>query len=204
MSIIHLFHGTSYNRYLSIKENGFSSCKSTIWNCADEEMTYFYEMEKLCESECMEDEEEATKIQFCSERANESAQITSAIEKVPGNFTVVFELMVEDSVIEEYMEPDDSCENMSDVGAVTVPSNVLNELIDMGVIKVKVHFFPFNSKFSLFYLVGLIENEYFQDTLLECLSYAERSVLKQLNKDGIFIDEIFGPQDECLATEEWN
>lgn len=195
---IHLFHGTSFENYLSIKENGFSNCKRVIWNCSDEEKTYFYEMERLCKTEGIDCDEQG-KIEFCLERANENAQITASIEKNPYNKTVVFEFITEAEYLEDYMEGDDSCENM-DEKAVCIDSLVLNDLLRKRKAILITHFFRFLPKLSLFYLACVFSNPYFQDSINQ-LQYEEIEFIKEIIRGHIFVDEIFSYQEELWAEE---
>lgn len=201
MSTIHLFHGTSYNKYLSIKNSGFSDCKKTIWDCSIEEKTYFYEMERMSREEGMEDESIEDKIILCLEKANESAQITASLEphQVRNDRTVVFEILIDEKDLEEHLEEDDSCENT--YGAVQIYSLIINNLIKAKKATVIVHFFKFNPKFSLFYLVNLINNRYFEDSWNK-LEYEEKEVLRELSKSQCFIESIFDYTEE-IKIEQW-
>ena len=67
---------------------------------------------------------------------------------------------------EGYLDYDDSCENMYDSGAMKIRSAVINDLIKAHEeIGIKVYYLPFYPKLSLFYLVGLFNNQYFEETL---------------------------------------
>lgn len=195
---IHLFHGTSFENYLSIKEGGFSNCKRVVWDCSDEEKTYFYEMEGLCKTEGV-DCDEQDKIEFCLERANENAQITASIEKYPHNKTVVFEFITEAEYLEDYMERDDSCENMDEM-AVCVDSLILNNLLREKKAILIAHFFRFIPKLSLLYLANVFSNPYFQDSISQ-LCYEEIEFIKELIRGRVYVGEIFDYQEK-LGTEK--
>lgn len=196
MSIIHLFHGTSYNNYTNIKNNGFSDYKETVWSCSNKEKTYFYHMDNLCEAEGFNAESLEEKIDFCLSRANESAQITAAIDQEINTMTVVFEIIVDSNYVEDFMENDDSCENM--YGCVQINSLLINKLIKGGKATATVHFFKFNPKLSLFYLTGIIDNDYFEDSLYK-LDCTEREFIQQIRDARIFVDDIY--YGEKIKTE---
>lgn len=103
-----LYHGTSANSAHSIVEHGFCA-ESTVWTCSNTNETYFYDMESLADTECLETDTEDAK-HFAIIRALESAQLTAAIKGDKNSALYVFEIIIEDEDIEVW--EDDSCENM--------------------------------------------------------------------------------------------
>lgn len=165
----YFFHGTSYDNYIKIKENGFGTSKPVVWDCSDEEVTYMYDLTKFIEVEGYDDNDLEYQIYACTGRCNESAQITAALQESNYNSTVVFEFEVPDEYFDEfedYILPDLSCPHMEDCGAVTINSNTLNIFINEGKINVTVHIFEFYPKLSLFYIGGLYNSDYLDDIKL--------------------------------------
>lgn len=198
MSTIYLTHGTSLNRANNIFIHGFDSEK-LVWDCADPDVTYFYQVDKFAKAECMEEDELEYQIESAIYMSNESAQITSAFEKNPGDKTIVFEIKIDydesnkDEILGEIME-DDSCENMADCGAVCIENEIINKWIKQGIAKVKIHEFEFCPKIALCYIVSLAKNEYCLNSLNE-LSSIEFETLNVLAKNDFFIEELLAPDE---------
>lgn len=182
----YLFHGTTIEACNEILTGNYNPEK-TVWNCSDDYYMYVWELNKLCEAEGYEDDSLELVIDHCVERANESAQIANAILPNPYNQTVVIQFSIPDYLFkhlmdEGYLDYDDSCENMYDSGAMMLRSAVINDLIKAHEeIGIKVYYLPFYPKLSLFYLVGLFDNQYFQETL-EKLPSEDYRALEMLTK----------------------
>lgn len=189
MSTIHLFHGTSGNITEKILSYGFGRdkngrTKELVWNCADDSVTYFYDIRRVVESECIEDYELEEQISFCSERANENARITAALERNPMDHTVVFEIIVNEDDVKDFISPDCSCPNMDQ--AVTIEDEIINKLIKDGKIKIIIHEYDFIPKLALLYIAGLGNNEYIN---LSRLSSVEQHAIQSMNNPS-FLDSI--------------
>jgi len=121
-----------------------------------------YDLEKLAKAEGWD--EDATlqeKKWLAMSRANESAQITAAIQDSRIDQTVVLEIEVfEPEEFNAHVSPDESCPKMADVGAVQIPSKVLNKLEEEGKVRITAHYFRYYSRLSLFYIAGLWDSEY--------------------------------------------
>ena len=177
----YLFHGTTVNAMEEIIKGNYNP-DYTIWNCSDDCYMYVYEQKKLCEAECWDDFDLLSG--GCIERANESAQIANAILDKPFNATVVIQFKIPDNLFdelvkEETLKDDDSCENT--YGAMQIRSRTINQLIKEKKIGITVYYLPFYVKLSLFYLVGLFDNQYFQETL-EKLPNGAYKALEMLTK----------------------
>ena len=95
---------------------------------------------------------------------------------------------------EGYLDYDDSCENMSDSGAMMLRSAVINDLIKAHKeIGITVYYMPFYPKLSLFYLVGLVDNPYFEETLekLNQSDYDGLQILSKMDTSAIWEDIIY-------------
>ena len=186
----YLFHGTTVEAANEILAGNYNPEK-TVWNCSDDCYMYVWEQEKLSEAECWDEFDLASG--GCIKRANESAQIANAILPNPYIQTAVIQFSIPDYLFnqlmdEGYLDYDDSCENMYDSGAMILRSTVINDLIKAREkIGIRVYYLPFYPKLSLFYLVGLFNNQYFQETLeklpdedyraLELLTHMDFSVI---------------------------
>lgn len=182
----YLFHGTTIKACNEILAGNYNP-ERTVWNCSDDYYMYVWEQQKLCWAEGWGDENLKRQIDYCVIRANESAQIANAILPNPYAQTVVIQFSIPDYLFnqlmnEGYLDYDDSCESMYDSGAMMFRSAVINDLIKAHEeIGIKVYYLPFFPKMSLFYLVGLFDNQYFQETL-EKLPNEDYRALKMLTK----------------------
>lgn len=167
-----LFHGTTLENWLKIKEEGFAPEQQT-WNVPCFNETYFYDMDKTSYPE----DEDYSK-EECIRQAFDNAQISASVQNFMGNTLVVLELEVD----EELVEDDQSCENMDNVASV-----VNNDDLDLSMIK-KVHtcengYLP---SFRLLYVVHLIQNnDYF---VTNTFNNIEIEMAEQLNVP--FVDEM--------------
>ena len=186
----YLFHGTTLEACNEILAGNYNP-EETVWNCSSDLYMYVWEQKKLSEAEGWDEFDLLSG--GCIERANESAQIANAILPNPYNQTVVIQFSIPDYLFnklmdEGYLDYDDSCENMYDSGAMLIRSTVINNLIKARAeIGIRVYYLPFYPKLALFYLVGLFNNQYFQETLeklpdedyraLELLTHMDFSVI---------------------------
>lgn len=181
-----LYHGTTEEGMNEIIHGNYDP-ERIIWSCSSPGYMYCYEENALCESECMdEDEPDSVRKGFCTQRANESAQVANAILPKPHDKTYVIQFILDDDVYDElieegYLEPDCSCENMEDYGSMAFDSCTLNQLIKDHKIKMRVFVFSFCVKMSLMYLAGIASNSYFEETL-EKLPSVEYDALQIMQK----------------------
>ena len=189
----YLYHGTTIEACNEILSGNYNP-DETVWNCSDDCYMYVWEQNKLTEAECWDEFDLVSG--GCIKRANESAQIANAILPRPYDETVVIQFSVPDYLFdrlmnEGYLDYDDSCKNMSDSGAMMLRSAVINDLIKAHKeIGITVYYMPFYPKMSLFYLVGLVDNPYFEETLEK---------LNQPDYDGL---QILSKMDTCPIWED--
>lgn len=192
----YLFHGTTVEAANEILAGNYNP-EETVWNCSDDYYMYVWEQNKLAEVDGWDEFDLLS--EGCIERANESAQIANAILPNPYNQTVVIQFSIPDYLFnqlmdEGYLDYDDSCENMYDSGAMKLRSAVINDLIKAHEeIGIKVYYLPFYPKLSLFYLVGLFNNQYFEETLekLPDEDYRALELLSRMDFCAIWEDIIF-------------
>lgn len=198
-----LYHGTTIEAMKEIVQGHYDP-ESTIWSCSNPGYVYVYGKEELCEVEGW-DEDYTTQEQEdnCARRANGSAQIANAILFPPENETCVVEFQIPDEVYEwakenDIISPDCSSENMEDYGALQVDAWWININIKSNVIKMRVWYFDFNSYLTPFYLSGLFQNEYFEETL-EKLPRLMYEAIKVIADSELFLEEL--SDCECLRVE---
>ena len=192
----YLFHGTTVEAANEILAGNYNP-EETVWNCSDDYYMYVWEQNKLAEVDGWDEFDLLS--EGCIERANESAQIANAILSNPYNQTVVIQFSIPDYLFnqlmdEGYLDYDDSCENMYDSGAMKIRSAVINDLIKAHEeIGIKVYYLPFYPKLSLFYLVGLFNNQYFEETLekLPDEDYRALELLTRMDFSVIWEDIIY-------------
>ena len=199
-----LYHGTTIEAMKEIVQGRYDP-ESTNWSCSNPGFIYVYGKEELCEAEGW-DEDCTTQQQEdnCARRANESAQIANAILPKPENETCVIEFGIPDELYNwvkenDVISPDCSSENMEDYGALQVDACWLNEHIKSGEIEMRVWAFEFNPFLIPFYLSGLFQNDYFEETL-EKLPRLMYDAVKAIADAGIFLEDLLDP--ECLGIEE--
>lgn len=193
----YLYHGTTIEGMRNIVCGRYDP-DETVWSCSGFGYMYAYDLEKWVECEGYENEDLENQMNDCASRANEAAQIANAIDPDPYSQTCVIEFGISDelyefAVNEEYIEPDNSVENMADCGAVQVDACWLNKMIKLGRLDMRIFYYEFNRNLTPFYLSGLFENSYFEETL-EKLPYEMYEAVKLLHSNGIFIDELFDPE----------
>lgn len=193
----YLYHGTTIEGMRNIICGHFDP-DETVWNCSGFGYMYAYNLEKWIEAEGYEDADLEDQMKACASRANESAQIANAIDPDPYSQTCVIEFGISDelyefAVNEEYIGPDNSVENMADCGAVQVDACWLNKMIKLGRLDMRVFYYEFNRNLTSFYLSGLFENPYFEETL-EKLPNEMYEAVKLLHNNHIFIEELLDPE----------
>ena len=189
----YLYHGTTIEGMRNIITGRYDP-DETVWSYSSPGYMYAYDLEKWVECEAYENEDLEDQMKECASRANEAAQIANAIDPDPYSQTCVIEFGISDELYEfavnkEYIEPDNSVENMADYGAVQVEACWLNKMIKLGRIDMRVFYYEFNRNLTPFYLSGLFENQYFEETL-EKLPYEMYEAVKLLHNNGIFIEEL--------------
>lgn len=193
----YLYHGTTIEGMRNIIIGRYDP-DETVWSCSGFGYMYAYDLEKWIEAEGYENEDFEDQQNGCASRANEAAQIANAIDPDPYSQTCVIEFGISDELYEfavnkEYIEPDNSVENMADYGAVQVEACWLNKMIKLGRIDMRVFYYEFNRNLTPFYLSGLFENQYFEETL-EKLPYEMYEAVKLLHNNNIFIEELLDPE----------
>ena len=193
----YLYHGTTIEGMRNIICGRYDP-DETVWNCSGFGYMYAYDLEKWIEAEGYENEDLEDQQNGCASRANEAAQIANAIDPIPYSQTCVIEFGISDelyefAVNEEYIEPDNSAENMADCGAIQVEASWLNKMIKLGKLDMRVFYYEFNRNLTPFYLSGLFDNPYFEETL-EKLPYEMYEAVKLLHNNNIFIEELLDPE----------
>lgn len=178
------YHGTTYEAMKEIIKGNYEP-DHTIWDCSDDAKIYAWSRDWLAGLECWDIDCTPGQIDTnCAFRANESGQIANALKKKPDKFTYVVEFAMEDKLYEEMkedgrIEADKSSPNMD--GAVQIEAFALNKYIKEGKMNIRIFQFAFCRKLALFYLMNLVDNDYFTEAL-ERLEDSERQVLMALNK----------------------
>ena len=193
----YLYHGTTIEGMRNIIIGRYDP-EETVWGCSSPGHMYAYDLEKWIEAEGYENEDFEDQQNGCASRANEAAQIANAIDPDPYSQTCIIEFGISDelhefAVNEEYIGPDNSAENMADCGAVQVDACWLNKMIKLGRIDMRVFYYEFNRSLTPFYLSGLFDNPYFEETL-EKLPYEMYEAVKLLHNNSIFIEELLDPE----------
>lgn len=164
------------------------------WTCANGKKIFFYDKELMKEDEGIDDEDDASAIEYCIERCNGQAQIQNACLPQPFDITCVLEVTFyydengdsidswEDICIEDY-----SCENMK--AAVCMDADAFNSLVKEGKVGFKVHKYEFFPKLALCYIASIpTENTLFNK---DCLSKGELNACKAIMDAGVYFDEIY-------------
>lgn len=120
------YHGTDLASGLEIMKNGFHP-QNQVFNCSDEEMVYMAgENMNYWDNESTQFEE-LQAVEF----AVEAAQIASADKNSMERDVIVFEIEMDESLV----EPDDSCDGMSD--CYQIEATALNQYLLNGKAKLK-------------------------------------------------------------------
>lgn len=185
---IRLCHGTtSVGKDDILHKRGFRDDMGSIWSCSEYDKAYFYELKRFAKCEGKEDES-LENIQYeLLLRANENAQIQEAILKNPGTMTYVIEFVLPPEA-NQFIEDDDSCDNMINYGSVQMDTIAINHFIRTGNCCINVYHFNFFPKMAYFYIAGLINNEFAQ-VYFEGLGKEEACAIEAINKADTY--EIF-------------
>lgn len=172
------FHGTSMESAMTILNEGFDDCVNTIWSCSDDTKLYLRELKQ--------DSEEDDWCEDPKYLCIESGKIAAAIQGSQSTSIALFRFEMDEEIADEYVEADDSCENMED--CFQIDKSDLEKLISEGKIKCtllesKDAYIPY---MRVFYLTGVINNDYMDidDDLLY------RSV-EIVSKTNCYIDELW-------------
>ena len=192
MSYFSLFHGTSFEGGKNIPIHGYNP-DTNIWGCSDEMKMYFYFPLTILNREFDLDEDEAEESEWenaqfrCMDYAKESGQIAEAFSENPHNYSCVIEFhfpTTDENMREVYdnIEEDYSCPNMEYANCIGI--GIINKAIKEKRCEIVVHYFPFYSKLSLFYLVPLVKNQ-FLEASIEKLPGEEYEALMLLSEANI-------------------
>lgn len=180
---IRLYHGTTSVGKKNILEYGFGTGMNTIWNCSEYDKVYFYEFNRFAKCEGVDEDEsyDFKDIQYLIlQRTNESGQIQETILDNPGNSTYVFEIVLPPEA-KQYIEEDDSCENMVNYGAVQIDTDIINWFIEYAKCTINIYRFDYFPKMAYFYISGLFNNEFTQD-YFDDMDKAEYNAIKAISK----------------------
>lgn len=183
-----LFHGSACKPEIII-HNGFDNIPG-VWNCSEYNQVYFYELKRWCKCEGYELTDESV-YNIIVRRANEQGQIQNAVKENPEHVTYVYEFHFPEEFA-EFLETDESCENMEHFGAVQVNMATVNKYMQQEKCKLIIHTFPFSIKCSLLYITGMVDNPNFD---MDSLDDFEQEILKSLVK-GEFNEEFY---DKCIS-----
>lgn len=173
MGYFSLFHGTTFEGGKDIPVNGYNP-DTNIWDCSDEMKMYFYFPLTILNREFNLDEDEAEEAEWenaqfkCMDLAKESGQIAEAFSESPHNYSCVIEFRFPDTdenmrEVYDYIEEDYSCPNMECANCIGI--GIINKAIKEKRCEIIVHYFPFYSKLSLFYLVPLTKNQFLEASI---------------------------------------
>lgn len=173
MGYFSLFHGTTFEGGKDIPVNGYNP-DTNIWDCSDEMKMYFYFPLTILNREFDLDEDEAEESEWenaqfkCMDLAKESGQIAEAFSESPHNYSCVIEFRFPDTdenmrEVYDYIEEDYSCPNMECANCIGI--GIINKAIKEKRCEIIVHYFPFYSKLSLFYLVPLVKNQFLEASI---------------------------------------
>ena len=173
MGYFSMFHGTTFEGGQNIPIHGYNP-GTNIWNCSDEMKMYFYFPLTILNRDFDLDEDEAEEsdwenAQFrCMDLAKESGQIAEAFSESSHYYSCVIEFRFPDTdenmkEVYDYIEEDYSCPNMELANAIGI--GIINKAIKEKRCEIIVHYFPFYSKLSLFYLVPLTKNQFLEASI---------------------------------------
>ncbi len=181
-----LVHGTP-DPY-EILSWGFQYTGKTCWICSDDTKMYAYEWNAFVKCEGLEESDDDYNLDFILRRANNSGQIQNAFKRKPNDYTWVMEFHFPEE-FKEYIDPDESCPNMKDYGAVEIDVDIINKWIEENKCKIIFHKFFFAVKCSLLYLSGVCNNKY-ASYGVDCLKSYERNALEAISR-GEFNDDFY-------------
>ena len=173
MGYFSMFHGTTFEGGQNIPIHGYNP-DTNIWSCSDEMKMYFYFPLTILNRDFGLDEDEAEEsdwenAQFrCMDLAKESGQIAEAFSESPHDYSCVIEFRFPDTdenmkEVYDYIEEDYSCPNMECANCIGI--GIINKAIKEKRCEIVVHYFPFYSKLSLFYLVPLVKNQFLEASI---------------------------------------
>ena len=197
-----LFHGTTMDGYRDIVKGEYKASKGTFhWNCSNFSKIYFYDPVAIWNSEFdAEPNSEKDANDMAQRLANEAGQIANAVKINPANQTVVLEFIFkDDNIYFEDLEEDNSCPNMS--WAVQMDVNKFNNYILKGKCSIKIHFYKFYPKMSLCYLIPLVNNTFFETTILPKEEQILLSKLEDMECYDLFdvlMDDLEEEKDEMM------
>jgi hypothetical protein len=178
-----VFHGTTYENFISILTHGFNpeKCNYKTWNCSENDTIYFYEYNMIKKNYCSSDDPKEYIKEECIRQALSNAQFTASIQNSQYNKLVVFELKVN----EKYLTLDYSCENMKD-SAMCADCNDL-QITDIKAIYISES--AYIPSMRLFYISSLWDNNVYlnHDNFNDC----EMKALSILAKQELYIEEFF-------------
>lgn len=140
-----VFHGTTKAQAEHILAGGEKLRHANVWQCSDDSLFYVYPLDKVVEAEMIQDDSEEEQMQRCVEQAVGNAEIAAA---VTGHYDITVLCW---DVPEEYLEDDNSCENMH---------SIASQMLDNPALKFPlVHRWDgsINPELRVFYLAGLVD-----------------------------------------------
>lgn len=179
----HYYHGTSIDNLERILKEGLHGNTDKLWSVSQDEV-YLWSPEALSIANSTEDENIEYKEQDAFNRASESGQL--ALCAANECKVIVIKCLVDSDEV----EPDYSCDNMADNGAVTVAS-VLPENI------VSIHCSNDLSLIRWYFMCCLSDKQYcgieFNET--------ERKLIEKLSKIELYPEDIDSMISwECIYT----
>lgn len=149
-----VYHGTSYENYESILENGFKTGQAN-WIVSEPNTVYFYAAENFVDKHGKVSKEvyENAKIE-ARDAAAENAIITAAIQGSMAHCVAVLEFEEDDEVFEE----DTSCGNSMVNTAVCTTASEANEMLQYN--RGTVYFYNYDPFMRYAVLAGLFNSEY--------------------------------------------
>lgn len=149
--MMRLYHGTTAEAYMIIKENGFCHNK-VVWTCSDPNVLYFYRHD-LVAQEYELNEQEA--IEKCFELALGSASCTAAITNSSSSNLFVYEFLIDDAHT-DIVAPDISTGNAGDDYCACINTELLN-VLPHNVYCALGHYAP---SLVLYYLGSMLQRDY--------------------------------------------
>lgn len=185
------FHGTTIKSFKNMVSSNFATKTDYIWTCSDDEYLYLWDLKKVHELENNNDKSELEySVIRTIEQAFENAKIAGAISNARENELVVIEFSIDESLIED----DESCENMSGASRINID--------DIDVKNIKNVYIAENGylpSMRLLYVVGLLDNQYFND---ENFLQVELDMIKNLSEQNIYFDEMF--ETDYVKMDNWS
>ena len=185
------FHGTTIKSFKNMVSGNFATKADYIWTCSDDEFLYLWDLKKHHKLESGNDKNELEySIERIIQQAFESAKIASAISNAKENELVVIEFSIDESLIED----DVSCENLSEASRINID--------DIDVKNIKNVYIAENGylpSMRRLYVMGLIDNQYFND---ENFLQVELDMIRNLSEQNIYLDEMF--ETDYVKMDNWS